>query len=179
MFQWGVVYRFVSHQLKEILDMRTEKHFYFALLLSIKFLFMSATITTYLYISMMADISWARDLASSSTYIWAAATVALFILVGKQVIQVHMKIFSKIDEQFQKLINWYSLRYYKKHKKDAPLLTNISKYSMKMFGWWTKLSPKRRKMLLITIILCYGMYFIGIQFVDDLAHWIDVVYPEV
>ena len=179
MFQWGVVYRFVSHQLKEILDMRTEKHFYFALLLSIKFFFMSATITTYLYISMMSDISWGGFLADSSTYIWAVAAVTLFIFVGKQVIQVHMKIFSKIDEQFQKLINWYSLRYYKKHKKDAPLLTNISKYSMKMFGWWTKLSPRRRKMLLITIILCYGMYFIGIQFVDDLAHWIDVVYPEV
>jgi hypothetical protein len=165
--------------LKEILALRTEKHFYFALLLSIKFFFMSATITTYLYISMMSEISWAESIAESSIYIWAVATVVLFIFVGKQVIRVHMKIFSKIDEQFQKLINWYSLRYYKKHKKDAPLLENISKYSMKMFGWWSKLTPKRRKILLITIVLCYGMYFIGMQFVDDLAHWIDVVYPEV
>ena len=127
---------------------------------------------------MMADVSWARDLAASSTYIWAAATVALFILVGKQVIQVHMKIFSKIDEQFQKLINWYSLRYYKKHKKDAPLLNNLSKYSTKLFGWWFKLTPQRRKILLITIVLCYGSYFIGMQFVDELALVIDSAFPE-
>jgi hypothetical protein len=173
------VYRFVSNQLKDILALKSEKHFYFSLLLSIKFFFMSATISTYLYISMMADVSWGGFLADSSTYIWAVAAVTLFIFVGKQVILMHMKIFTMIDNQFQKLINWYSLRYYKKHKKDAPLLTNISKYSMKMFGWWTKLTPKRRKLLLITVMVCYGAYFIGIQFVDDLAHWIDVVYPEV
>ena len=139
---------------------------------------MSATIATYMYIQVMVDVSWARDMYESTTYVWIASIVLLFILVGKQVIQIHMKIFDWIDQQGQKLINWYSLRYYKKHKKDAPILDNLSKYSMKLFGWYYKLSPKRRKLLLFTIIFCYGTYFIGMQFVDDLALVIDHYFPE-
>lgn len=173
------MYQFVQQQIKDIIALKSEKHFYFGLLLSLKFFMMSATIATYLYIQAMVDVSWASDIYESTTYIWAVSAVVMFILVGKQVIKVHMRIFSLIDEQFQKLINWYSLRYYRKHKKDAPLLENISKYSMKMFGWWTKLAPRQRKLILITVVVCYGAYFIGIQFVDDLAHWINIVYPEV
>ena len=172
------MYQFVQQQIKDIIALKSEKHFYFGLLLSLKFFMMSATIATYLYIQAMVDVSWASDIYESTTYIWAVSAVVMFILVGKQVIKVHMRIFSLIDEQFQKLINWYSLRYYKKHKKDAPLLNNLSKYSTKLFGWWFKLTPQRRKILLITIILCYGSYFIGMQFVDELALVIDSAFPE-
>ena len=172
------MYQFFKYQLQEIISLKSEKHFYFALLLSLKFFMMSATIATYLYIQVMVDVSWARDMYESTTYVWIASIVLLFILVGKQVIQIHMKIFDWIDQQGQKLINWYSLRYYKKHKKDAPILDNLSKYSMKLFGWYYKLSPKRRKLLLFTIIFCYGTYFIGMQFVDDLALVIDHYFPE-
>ena len=172
------MYQFFKYQLQEIIALKSEKHFYFALLLSLKFFMMSATIATYMYIQVMVDVSWARDMYESTTYVWIASIVLLFILVGKQVIQIHMKIFDWIDQQGQKLINWYSLRYYKKHKKDAPILDNLSKYSMKLFGWYYKLSPKRRKLLLFTIIFCYGTYFIGMQFVDDLALVIDHYFPE-
>ena len=172
------MYQFFKYQLQEIISLKSEKHFYFALLLSLKFFMMSATIATYMYIQVMVDVSWARDMYESTTYVWIASIVLLFILVGKQVIQIHMKIFDWIDQQGQKLINWYSLRYYKKHKKDAPILDNLSKYSMKLFGWYYKLSPKRRKLLLFTIIFCYGTYFIGMQFVDDLALVIDHYFPE-
>lgn len=172
------MYQFVQKQIKDIIALKSEKHFIFALLLSIKFFMMSATIATYLYIQMMVDVSWARDIYESTTYIWGVSAVILFVLVGKQIIQIHMKIFSAVDEYMQKLINWYSLRYYKKHKKDAPLLNNMAKYSMKLFGWWYKLTPQRRKILLITIVVCYGTYFIGMQFVDELALAIDTAFPE-
>jgi len=171
------MYQFLKYQMSEIIALKNEKHFYFALLLSIKFFMMSATIATYLYIQMMVDVSWASDIYETTTYFWVIAGIVLFILVGKQIIKVHMRIFSWIDEQGQKLINWYALHYYKKHKKDAPILDNMAKYSTKLFGWWFKLTPQRRKILLITIFLCYGTYFIGMQFVDELALAIDAAFP--
>lgn len=172
------MYQFVKYQLQEILALKSDKHFYFALLLSLKFILMSATITTYLYIMMMSEVSWASGLQNTSTYIWAGSAVALFILVGKYVIQFHMKIFNAIDEYFRKFIDWYSIRYWKKHKKDSPILSGISKVSMKLFGWYYKMPVRRRKILLYTMVFCYGSYFILINFVDDLALWIDHVFPE-
>lgn len=172
------MYQFLKYQVNEILSLKREKHFYFALLLSIKFFMMCATISTYLYIQMMVDVSWASDMYETTSYVWVASAVVLFVLVGKPIIQIHMKIFDWIDEQGRKLIDWYSLRYYKKHKKDAPILNNLSKYSMKLFGWYYKLPPRRRKILLFTFIFCYGTYFIGLQFVDDLALLIDHYLPE-
>lgn len=172
------MYHFVKYQLQEIISLKSDKHFYFALLLSLKFILMTATITTYLYITMMTDVSWARNLGESSTFIWAGSAVALFILVGKYVIKFHIKIFDIIDEQFRKFIDWYSIRYWKKHKKDSPILTGISKVSTKLFGWYYKMPVRRRKILLFTMIFCYGSYFILINFVDDLTLWIDHVFPE-
>lgn len=172
------MYQFVKYQLQEILALKSDKHFYFALLLSLKFILMSATITTYLYIMMMSEVSWASGLQNTSTYIWAGSAIALFIFVGKYVIQFHMKIFNAIDEYFRKFIDWYSIRYWKKHKKDSPILSGISKVSMKLFGWYYKMPVRRRKILLFTMIFCYGSYFILINFVDDLALWIDHVFPE-
>jgi len=173
------MYQFFKYQLQEILALKSDKHFYFALLLSLKFILMSATITTYLYITMMSDVSWACGLQETSTYIWAGSAITLFIFVGKYIIQFHMKVFNAIDEYFRKFIDWYSIRYWKKHKKDSPILSGISKVSMKIFGWYYKMPARRRKILLFTMIFCYGSYFILINFVDDLALWIDHVFPEV
>lgn len=172
------MYQFVKYQLQDIIALKSDKHFYFALLLSLKFILMSATITTYLYITMMADMSWAKSLSDMSIYIWGGSAVALFILAGKHVIKFHMKIFDFIDEKFRQFIDWYSIRYWKKHKKDSPILTGISKVSTKMFGWYYKMPAKRRKILLFTMIFCYGTYFILINFVDDLAIMIDHAFPD-
>ena len=172
------MYHFVKYQLQEIISLKSDKHFYFALLLSLKFILMSATIATYLYILMMTDISWAKNISETSTFIWAGSAVALFIFVGKYIIKFHMKVFDIIDEYFRKFIDWYSIRYWKKHKKDSPILTGISKVSTKLFGWYYKMPARRRKILLFSLIFCYGLYFILINYVDDLALWIDHVFPE-
>lgn len=172
------MYHFVRYQLQEIIKLKSDKHFYFALLLSLKFILMSATISAYLYITLMTDVSWAKNISDYYTVIWAGSAITLFILVGKYVIQFHMKVFDAIDEYFRKFIDWYSIRYWKKNKKDSPILSGISKVSTKLFGWYYKMPPKRRKMLLFALIFCYGTYFILINFVDDLALAIDHAFPE-
>ena len=117
------MYNFIRYQLQEIIALKSDKHFYFALLLSLKFILMSATISAYLYITLMTDVSWAKDISDYYTVIWAGSAITLFILVGKYVIQFHMKVFDAIDEYFRKFIDWYSIRYWKKHKKDSPILS--------------------------------------------------------
>lgn len=172
------MYHFVKYQLQEIIALKSDKHFYFALLLSLKFILMSATISTYLYIMMMTDVSWAKNISNFYTVIWAGSAITLFILAGKYIIQFHIKVFQLIDEKFRQFIDWYSIRYWKKNKKDSPILSGISKVSTKMFGWYYKMPPKRRRILLFTLIFCYGAYFILINFVDELALAIDHAFPE-
>ena len=178
MFYYVIMYHFVKNQLQEIIALKSDKHFYFALLLSLKFILMSATISAYLYITMMTDVSWAKDISDFYTVIWAGSAITLFILAGKYIIRFHIKVFDLIDEYFRKFIDWYSIRYWKKHKKDSPVLSGISKVTTKMFGWYYKMPKKRRKILLFTLIFCYGTYFILINFVDDLALVIDHAFPE-
>lgn len=172
------MYNYVIYRIKDIISLKNDKHFYFALLLSIKFMMMSATIITYLSIMTMADVSWGAHVSESSSYMWVGVILLLFIFAGKTIIKIHMKIFNAIDEYFRKFIDWYSIRYWRKNKKDSPLLSNISKYSMKLFGWYYKIPVRKRKLLTIAILVCYGGYFILVQFVDDFALWIDHVFPE-
>lgn len=130
------------------------------------------------YMQCISIPSWSEHISESSSYIWGGAILSLFIFAGKPIIRMHMKIFNAIDEYFRKLVDWYSIRYWRKNKKDSPLLSNISKYGMKLFGWYYKIPAKKRKLLTITILVCYGGYFILVQFVDDFALWIDHVFPE-
>jgi hypothetical protein len=118
------------------------------------------------------------DIDGTSTVIWIGAFVVMFIFLGKEIITIHIRMFDWIDKNFRKLIDWYSIRYWKKHKKDAPALSFIQKYMYKIFGFYYKLSPRRRKILLIGVIVCYGTYALGIQYVNDLALYIDHIFPE-
>ncbi len=166
---------FIEYRLREILSLKSQKNFYFALLLSLKFMMLCGTLAVYFYMTQMSS---GYDIDGTSTFIWAGTIITMFIFLGKEVISLHIKAFDWIDTQFRKFVDWYSLRYWKKHKKDAPVLSFIQKYTYKIFGFYYKLSPKRRKILLTAVIVCYGTYFIGIQYVNDLALWIDHVFPE-
>ena len=84
------MYNFIRYQLQEIIALKSDKHFYFSLLLSLKFILMSATISAYLYITLMTDISWANNISDYYTVIWAGSAITLFILVGKYIIQLDL-----------------------------------------------------------------------------------------
>lgn len=165
---------FLEYRIRLVLNMRKEKNFYFALLLGLKFITMSATIITYGYITTASELTWSGGyLYDMTSFIWVGSVIGMFLFLGKEIIYIHIKAFDWIDNQFRKLIDWYSIRYWRKNKKDAPLLTFIQKWGYKIFGFYYKLSPKRRKMLLIMIFVCYGSYFIGVRYVNELALFID------
>jgi len=94
-------------------------------------------------------------------------------MIGKEVLQFHIRIFNWIDEFVKQLVDKYTLKYWRKYKKDPPIMNHISKWQFKLFGWLYRLDPKRRKALLLSMLVTYGGYMIMVRYVDELALWID------
>ena len=170
---------FVTWRIKELLALQNgNKNFYIALLLSIKFMMMCATIATYLAIIMLADIdnSWSNGIMPYMELHWFAVIVMLTIFAGKEIVQFHMKIFDWLDEKFRAAIDSYSVRYWKKHKKDPPIMDKISKYQNKVFGKFLKMPAKKRRAMLISMVIVYIFYMGLMRYEDELVIFLtDVV----
>ena len=84
----------------------------------------------------------------------------IVIFVGKEIIWCHMMMFAQMDKLFKWMIDRYSLNYYKKHKKDPPLLDKFSKIQYKLFGRFFKLPPKTQKRIKILGIAGWIAYMV-------------------
>ena len=167
---------FVTWRIKELLALQNgNKNFYIALLLSIKFMMMCATIATYLAIVMLSDIdnSWSNNVMPYMELHWLSVVVMLTIFAGKEIVQFHMRIFDWLDEKFRAAMDQYSLRYWKKHKKDPPVMNWISKYQGKLFGKFLKMPAKKRRAMLISMTIVYIFYMGLMRYQDELAMSID------
>ena len=167
---------FITWRIKELLALQNgNKNFYIALLLSIKFMMMCATIATYLAILTLSDIdnSWSNGVMPYMELHWLAVIVMLTIFAGKEIVQFHMKIFDWLDEKFRKAIDSYSVKYWKKHKKDPPVMDKISKYQNKVFGKFLKMPAKKRRAMLISMTICYIFYMGLMRYQDELALYIN------
>ena len=81
-----------------------------------------------------------------------AYVAVITIIAGKEIIWCHMMIFKQLDNLTKWLINKYSIKYYKKHKKDPPILDIMSKIQYKLFGKFTKMTPRGRKKMIVSAI---------------------------
>ena len=81
-----------------------------------------------------------------------AYVAIITVIVGKEIIWCHMMIFKQLDHLTKWIINKYSIKYYKKHKKDPPILDIMSKIQYKLFGKFTKMTPRGRKKMVVTAI---------------------------
>ena len=63
-----------------------------------------------------------------------------------------MMIFRQLDNLTKWIIDRYSIRYYRKHKKDPPILDIMSKIQYKLFGKFTKMTPRGRKKMIVGAI---------------------------
>ena len=166
----------VTWRIKELLALQKgNKNFYIALLLSIKFMMMCATIATYLAIVMLSDIdnSWSNGVMPYMEIHWIAVIVLLTIFAGKEIVQFHMRIFDWLDEKFRKALDSYTINYWKKHKKDPPIMDKINKYQNMVFGKFLKMPAKKRRALLISMVIVYIFYMGLMRYQDELVMWID------
>lgn len=167
---------YVTWRIKEIIALKNgNKNFYVALLLSIKFMMMCATIATYMAILSLSEIqnSWAEGMMNYMELHWISVIVLLVIFAGKEIVQFHLKIFDWLDEKFRQLMDRYSIRYWKKHKKDPPILNAISKYQGKIFGRLLKMPAKKRRAMIGGMVIVYIFYMGLMRYQDELASYID------
>jgi hypothetical protein len=167
---------FIKYKINEIKKMREgNRHFFVSLILTLKACTVIGSFTMYFTIlffdgfnSRMLDV-----LIPYIELVWVAGVFFGFILLGKPLMLFHMQIMQWIDSVIQKLINRYNLNYWRKNKKDSPWLSKMASSQFKLFGWIYRLSPESRKKLAISVFVCYGLYFILLRYVDELALFID------
>lgn len=162
---------YITWRIKQLLALQNgNKNFFIALLLSIKFMMMCATISTYLAIVTLSDIdnSWSNGVMPYMELHWFAVIAALTIFAGKEIVEFHMRIFDWLDEKFRQAIDSYSVKYWKKHKKDPPILNNVAKWQGKIFGKFLKMPPKKRRAMLISMVVVYIFYMGLMRYEDEL-----------
>ena len=61
-------------------------------------------------------------------------------------------IFRLIDHITKCIIDNYSIRYFKKHRKDPPVIDFLGKFQYRLFGKFTKMTPRGKKKMMISAI---------------------------
>ena len=154
---------FVKQRIQSIIELKKERHFIPGMMLGSYAIVILATVMSiwsFMFLGKL-DNPFFYGLLPVASLFFPFYMAALTILVGKEIIWCHMMIFKQTDNLFRKMIDKYSLNYYKKHKKDPPILDKFSKIQYKLFGRFTKLSPKIQKRIKILGIIGWFAYMIG------------------
>jgi hypothetical protein len=168
---------FIKYKINEIKELRKDnRHFLVSLILTMKACTVVGSFTMYFTILFLAgfDSPILDGLIPYMELVWVGGVFFGFIILGKPLMLFHMQIMKWIDSVVQNLINRYNLRYWKKNKKDSPWLSKMATSQYKLFGWVYRLSPESRKKLGISVLVCYGLYFLLLRYVDEFAAFIDI-----
>ena len=154
---------FIRKRIQDILDLKKERHFVPGFILGSYGIVMMATMMAYWTFLLLGKIEnpFFDGLMPVGALFMPAYVAIITVIAGKEIIWCHMMIFKQTDNLFRKMIDKYSLNYYKKHKKDPPILDKFSKIQYKLFGRFTKLPPKIQKRIKILGIIGWFAYMIG------------------
>ena len=153
---------FIKKRIQDIIELKKERHFIPGMMLGSYAIVIFATILSIWSFMLLGklDNPFFNGLLPVASLFFPFYVAAIVILVGKEIIWCHMMIFKQIDELFRKMIDRYSLNYYKKHKKDPPILDKFSKIQYKLFGRFTKLPPKIQKRIKILGVIGWIAYMV-------------------
>ena len=153
---------FVKQRIQSIIELKKERHFIPGMMLGSYAIVILATVMSIWSFMLLGklDNPFFNGLLPVASLFFPFYVAALTILAGKEIIWCHMMIFKQTDNLFRKMIDKYSLNYYKKHKKDPPILDKFSKIQYKLFGRFTKLPPKIQKRIKILGIIGWFAYMI-------------------
>ena len=153
---------FIKKRIRDIIELKKERHFIPGMMLGSYAIVIFATVMSIWSFMLLGklDNPFFNGLLPVASLFFPFYVAAIVILVGKEIIWCHMMIFKQIDELFRKMIDRYSLNYYKKHKKDPPLLDKFSKIQYKLFGRFFKLPPKTQNRIKISGIIAWVAYMV-------------------
>ena len=151
---------FIRKRIQAILDLKKERHFLPGVLLGSYAIVILATVMSLWSFIVLGKIDnpFFNGLLPVASLFFPFYVALIVIFAGKEIIWCHMMMFKQMDKLFKWAIDKYSLNYYKKHKKDPPLLDKFSKIQYKLFGRFLKLPPKMQKRIKILGIVGWIAY---------------------
>ena len=153
---------FIKKRIQAILDLKKERHFLPGVLLggyAIVILASVMSIWSFIVLGHL-DNPFFNGLLPVASLFFPFYVAMIIIFAGKEIIWCHMMMFKQMDKLFRWAIDRYSLNYYKKHKKDPPLLDKFSKIQYKLFGRFFKLPPKTQNRIKISGIIAWVTYMV-------------------
>jgi len=152
---------FVKQRIQSIIELKKQRHFLPGVLLGSYAIVILATVMSLWSFIILGKIDnpFFNGLLPVASLFFPFYVAMIVIFAGKEIIWCHM-MFRQMDKLFRWAIDRYSLNYYKKHKKDPPLLDKFSKIQYKLFGRFTRLPPKMQKRIKISGIIAWIAYMV-------------------
>jgi hypothetical protein len=153
---------FVEKRIQGIIELKKQRHFLPGILLGSYAIVILATVMSLWSFIVLGKIDnpFFNTLLPVASLFFPFYVAMIVIFAGKEIIWCHMMMFKQMDKLFRWAIDRYSLNYYKRHKKDPPLLDKFSKIQYKLFGRFTRLPPKIQKRIKISGIIAWIAYMV-------------------
>ena len=153
---------FVKQRIQSIIELKKQRHFLPGVLLGSYAIVILATVMSLWSFVILGKIDnpFFNGLLPVASLFFPFYVAMIVIFAGKEIIWCHMMMFRQMDKLFRWAIDRYSLNYYKKHKKDPPLLDKFSKIQYKLFCRFTRLPPKMQKRIKISGIIAWIAYMV-------------------
>ena len=153
---------FIKNRIQDILALKNERHFLPGILLGSYAIVILATVMSLWSFMILGKIDnpFFNGLLPVASLFFPFYVAMIIIFAGREIIWCHMMMFRQMDKLFKWAIDRYSLNYYRKHKKDPPLLNKFSKIQYKLFGKFFKLPPKMQKRIKISGIIAWIAYMV-------------------
>ena len=153
---------FIKKRIQSIIELKKERHFVPAVILGSYAMVIIATVLSIWNFMILGKIDnpFFNGLLPVASLFFPFYVAMIVIFAGREIIWCHMMMFKQTDRLFRWAIDRYSLNYYKKHKKDPPLLDKFSKIQYKLFGRFTRLPPKMQKRIKISGIIVWVAYMV-------------------
>ena len=146
--------RFIRRRIQAILELKKERYFIPGFILGSYGIGMLATLMaygTFLFFGNVQNPFF--DSLMPAGWLFMPMYVALITIIGgREIIWCHMMIFRQIDHLTKWIIDKYSIRYFKKHRKDPPVIDFLGKIQYRLFGKFTKMTPRGKKKMMISAI---------------------------
>ena len=148
---------FFSSRIRSITNQSKDRNFAPAILLGGKAIIIISFFLAMQTISFVQPLESSLDeiLASNSFVLFSAYIAVIVLLLGKEIIQIHIIAVSRLDGMLRKALDNYSIRYWKKNKKDSEFLSKFASIQAKIFGPFAKMNPRKRNALVLGLILTY------------------------
>ena len=148
---------YIKNRINSIRVLNKDRNFAPAILLGGKAIIILSFFLAMQTISFFTPLDNSLDkVMAQNSFVLFSCYVGLFVIIlGKEIIQIHMLIFSKLDSILRKAVDSYSMKYWKKNRKDSKFLTKFAATQMKLFKPLSRLDPKKRNALVFGVIMTY------------------------